>query len=146
MCLLSRPRRSCGPIQPRSGPARGRRADTSQDRRRSMAGSHVRPAQSLRPSHEFVIEQPGAIQEPLVDGDQMALSMSEQPRVTFDRVLAELCRHHLAVLSTVGDDGTPHAAGVTYGAAYARSELMLFVMTRRHLRKARDIAHRPRVA
>jgi hypothetical protein len=71
---------------------------------------------------------------------------AEQPRVTFERVLAELRKHHFAVLSTVDKDGTPHAAGVTYGAAHARSELVLYVMTRRHLRKASDIAHRPQVA
>src|SRR5215208_1236583 len=71
---------------------------------------------------------------------------SEQPRVTFDRVLAELRNHHFAVLSTVDEDGTPHAAGVTYGTAYAGRDLVLYIMTRRHLRKARDIAGNPRVA
>lgn len=67
-------------------------------------------------------------------------------RVTFDRVLSELRNHHFAVLSTVNGQGTPHAAGVTYGTAYAERELVLYVMTRRHLRKARDIAGDPRVA
>jgi hypothetical protein len=71
---------------------------------------------------------------------------SEQPRVTFERVLAALHNHHFAVLSTVDEDGTPHAAGVTYGTAYAGRDLMLYVMTRRHLRKARDISRDPRVA
>jgi hypothetical protein len=61
-------------------------------------------------------------------------------------VLAELRTHHYAVLSTVDADGTPHAAGVTYGTAYPGQELVLYVMTRRHLRKARDIAERPQVA
>jgi hypothetical protein len=71
---------------------------------------------------------------------------AEEQRVTFDLVLAELRKHHFAVLSTVGDDGTPHAAGVSYGVAYAGRELVLYVMTRTHLRKARDIARNPRVA
>jgi len=71
---------------------------------------------------------------------------AEQPRVTFELVLAELCKHHFAVLSTVDDGGTPHAAGVTYGASSTERELALYVMTRRHLRKARDIAERPQVA
>jgi uncharacterized protein YhbP (UPF0306 family) len=71
---------------------------------------------------------------------------SEQPRATFDRVLAELRNHHFAVLSTVDEDETPHAAGVTYGTAYAGRDLVLYVMTRRHLRKARDISRNPRVA
>jgi len=71
---------------------------------------------------------------------------AEQPRVTFELVLAELCKHHFAVLSTVDDGGTPHAAGVTSGASSTERELALYVMTRRHLRKARDIAERPQVA
>jgi general stress protein 26 len=71
---------------------------------------------------------------------------AEHPRVTFECVLAELRPRHFAVLSSVGDGGTPHAAGVTYGTAYGKRELALYVMTRRHLRKARDIAGRPEVA
>src|SRR5215204_3677062 len=71
---------------------------------------------------------------------------AEQLRVTFDLVLAELRKHHFATLSTVDDDGTPHAAGVTYGTAYAGQGLVLYVMTRRHLRKVRDIVHHPQVA
>lgn len=66
--------------------------------------------------------------------------------VTFDRVHRELRAHHFAVLSTVDERGTPHAAGVTYGTTYDGHALALYVMTRRHLRKARDIAGNPRVA
>jgi hypothetical protein len=61
-------------------------------------------------------------------------------------VLAALRKHHFAVLSTVDQDGAPHAAGVTYGITYEGRELVLYVMTRRHLRKARDIARCPQVA
>ena len=61
-------------------------------------------------------------------------------------MLTELRNHHFAVLSTVDGDGTPHVAGVTYGTAFTVRELVLYVMTRRHLRKARDIAERPQVA
>ena len=78
--------------------------------------------------------------------DASHLAAAEQPRVTFDRVLAELRNHHFATLSTVGYDGAPHAAGVTYGTASTERELALYIMTRRHLRKARDIAERPQVA
>jgi general stress protein 26 len=81
-----------------------------------------------------------------VQGAAVTLAAAGQPRVTFDRVLAELRNHHFAVLSTVDEDGTPHAAGVTYGSAYAGRELVLYVMTRRHLRKAREISRDPRVA
>jgi general stress protein 26 len=83
---------------------------------------------------------------PLQAKDSHNGQASEQPRVTFDRVLAELRNHHFAVLSTVDEDGTPHAAGVTYGTAYAGRNLVLYVMTRRHLRKTRDISSDPRVA
>jgi general stress protein 26 len=72
--------------------------------------------------------------------------INQPVRVTFDRVHAELRTHHFAVLSTVDERGTPHAAGVTYGTTYDGHELALYVMTRRHLRKARDIARNPQVA
>jgi general stress protein 26 len=61
-------------------------------------------------------------------------------------VLRQLRAHHFAVLSTVGEDGSPHAAGVSYGMSGPGQELALYVMTRSHLQKARDIAHNPRVA
>ncbi len=67
-------------------------------------------------------------------------------RVTFELVLHELRAHNFAVLSTVGDDGRPHSAGVNYGVSRPGCELALYVMTRRHLRKARDIAQHPHVA
>ena len=79
-------------------------------------------------------------------GATVTPAAAEQPRVTFELVLAELCKHHFAVLSTVDGDGTPHVAGVTYGTASTERELALYVMTRRHLRKARHIAERPQVA
>src|SRR5215207_6311732 len=81
-----------------------------------------------------------------IRGTAITPAAAEQPRVTFDLVLAELRKHHFATLSTVADDGTPHAAGVTYGTAYAAEGLVLYVMTRRHLRKARDIVRRSQVA
>jgi hypothetical protein len=59
-------------------------------------------------------------------------------RRTADRVLAALRAHDFA--------GHPHAAGVTYGLSPPDRGLALYVMTRRHLTKARDIAHNPHVA
>ena len=67
-------------------------------------------------------------------------------RVTSDLVLAELHAHDFAVLSTADAAGQPHAAGVTYGVSPPGRALTLYVMTRRHLAKARDIALNPRVA
>lgn len=61
-------------------------------------------------------------------------------------MLDELRRHDFAVLSTVGADGLPSSAGVSYGVSLAGSPLAVYVMTRRHLRKARNIARNPSVS
>lgn len=66
-------------------------------------------------------------------------------RVTPAVILKQLRRQHFAVLSTVGGDGSPHSAGVSYGATRT-GPLVLYVMTRRHLLKARNIAADPRVS
>jgi general stress protein 26 len=70
----------------------------------------------------------------------------KQRNLTVDVVLETLRRNHFAVLSTVGSDGTPHSAGVNYGISSVGSPLALFVMTRRHLQKARDIESNARVS
>lgn len=59
---------------------------------------------------------------------------------------ATIASQHFVVLATVDADGSPDSAGVTYAAAEEDGALVLYVMTRRHLRKARDIAERPRVS
>jgi general stress protein 26 len=64
----------------------------------------------------------------------------EKQRVTIDRVFRELRKHNFAVLSTVDSEGRPHSAGVNYGVSPPDRELALYVMTRNHLQKARDIA------
>jgi general stress protein 26 len=70
-----------------------------------------------------------------------------EQRVTLELVLTELRRQHFAVLSTVDEHGTPHSAGVNYGVATDEGgQIALYVMTRRHLRKARDIAANARVS
>lgn len=66
--------------------------------------------------------------------------------MTSERALRELRRHNFAVLSTVDEDGNPDSAGVNYGVSQAGSELALYVMTRRHLRKVRNIERNSRVA
>ena len=67
-------------------------------------------------------------------------------RVTFEFVLKELRNHHFAVLSTSDERGMPHSAGVNYGVSGQGSDLMIYVLTRRHLRKARNIAQNPNVS
>ena len=67
-------------------------------------------------------------------------------RVTFELVLGHLRAHDFAVLSTVDDVGMPHSAGVNYGVSRPGHELAIYVMTRRHLQKARNIARNPNIS
>ena len=67
-------------------------------------------------------------------------------RVTFGVVLAALRGHNFAVLSTVDGAGAPDSAGVNYGVSPLGRDLALYVMTRRHLKKARNIARNPSVS
>jgi hypothetical protein len=67
-------------------------------------------------------------------------------RVTTEIVLTQLRKCHFAVLSTVSEEGKPHAAGVNYGVSRPGRDLAIYVMTRRHLQKARNIAGNPRVS
>ncbi|GAB4964145.1 hypothetical protein MAHJHV55_29620 [Mycobacterium avium subsp. hominissuis] len=66
--------------------------------------------------------------------------------MTLKRVLRELSTHNFAVLSTVDEHGRPDSAGVNYGTSAHGDALVLYVMTRRHLKKARNIAHNPQVS
>lgn len=77
------------------------------------------------------------------------MSRHEPPsgaRVTPTLVLGQIRRQHFAVLSTVGRDGAPHSAGVNYGSTHSGDPLALYVMTRRHLLKARNIESDSRVS
>lgn len=67
-------------------------------------------------------------------------------RLTFGQVLAKLRRQHFVVLSTSDADGRSYSAGVTYGLSGSDGDIRFFVMTRRHLRKARNIAQNPAVS
>ena len=67
-------------------------------------------------------------------------------RVTPTVVMGQIRRQHFAVLSTVGPDGAPHSAGVNYGSTRPGDDFAVYVMTRRHLLKARNIHTDPRVS
>jgi general stress protein 26 len=67
-------------------------------------------------------------------------------RVTLELVLNRLRRCHFGVLSTADQQGVSHSAGVNYGVSGPDDELAIYVMTRRHLQKARDIAENPNVS
>ena len=61
-------------------------------------------------------------------------------------VIGEIRRQHFAVLATVGRDSAPHSAGVSYGLTKPGETFAIYVMTRRHLLKARNIESDPRVS
>ena len=50
------------------------------------------------------------------------------------------------MLSTVDEQGGSHSAGVNYGISGPGNELAIYVMTRRHLQKARNIAQNSNVS
>jgi hypothetical protein len=63
-----------------------------------------------------------------------------------EKLEREIRSNHFAVLATQSADGTADSAGVSYGATRTRDNIVLYVMTRSHLRKARDIAREPNVS
>ena len=76
----------------------------------------------------------------------MIVRTSVNRAVTLKRVLRELSAHNFAILSTVDQLGQPDSAGVNYGTSARGDALVLYVMTRRHLKKARNIANNPQVS
>jgi hypothetical protein len=72
--------------------------------------------------------------------------MVKDQRVTFELVLSHLRSRNFAVLSTISRENTPHSAGVNYGVSQPGRDLVIYVMTRTHLQKARNIAQNPSVA
>ena len=67
-------------------------------------------------------------------------------RVTPQLMIRQIRRQHFGVLATAGRDGAPHSAGVSYGCTWAGDTFALYLMTRRHLLKARNIDTDPRVS
>ena len=66
--------------------------------------------------------------------------------MTAELVLRELRKHDFGILSTLSAEGQPFSAGVNYGVSETDDGLAIYVMTRRHLRKARNIAGNPRIS
>src|SRR3974390_1177565 len=64
--------------------------------------------------------------------------------LTYAKVLHEIRRNHFAILSTSDTAGAPASAGITYGVS--GSGTTIYVMTRRHLQKTRNIVANPRVS
>jgi general stress protein 26 len=72
--------------------------------------------------------------------------MVTNQRVTAELVLRHLEQRHFAVLSTISRENRPHSTGVNYGVSRPGRNLALYVMTRTHLQKARNIAQNPNVS
>lgn len=70
----------------------------------------------------------------------------ERRPLTFDRVVRELRQRDFGVLSTVTPEGRPHSVGVVYSVALPGRPFRLYVMTRRRLRKARNLVEKPNVS
>lgn len=71
---------------------------------------------------------------------------AREQRVTFELVLRKIREQNFAVLSTVSAEGRPHSAGVNYGVSRPGSDFLIYVMTRKHLLKARNIVRNPNVS
>ncbi|HSF04411.1 MAG TPA: pyridoxamine 5'-phosphate oxidase family protein [Methylomirabilota bacterium] len=67
-------------------------------------------------------------------------------RPTFELVLSHLRKRDFAVLSTVSQESKPHSVGVNYGVSRPGRDLVIYVMTRKHLQKARNIAQNPNIS
>ena len=67
-------------------------------------------------------------------------------RVTRELVVRELRTHDFGILSTASAEGKPYSAGVNYGVSHADEGMTIYVMTRRHLRKARNVAGNPHIS
>ena len=67
-------------------------------------------------------------------------------QLTFDVILSHLRKRDFAVLSTVSSRSRPHSVGVNYGVSAPGRDLAIYVMTRTHLQKARNIAQNPSVS
>ena len=66
--------------------------------------------------------------------------------MAFALVLSHLRKRDFAVLSTVSKESKPHSAGVNYGVSRPGRDFVIYVMTRKHLQKARNIAQNPKVS
>jgi nitroimidazol reductase NimA-like FMN-containing flavoprotein (pyridoxamine 5'-phosphate oxidase superfamily) len=64
-------------------------------------------------------------------------------KVSYESILRLLRRRTVGFLATAGADGRPHAVAVEYAVAIDGTSL--YVMTRMHLKKARNIAVNPNV-
>ena len=86
-------------------------------------------------------------------GDQVSAERSEnatkvggRTTLTVEGLIRELRKRSFGVLSTVGPDRRSHSVGVEYGVSPGGQGFDIYVMTRRQLKKARDIVANPNVS
>jgi nitroimidazol reductase NimA-like FMN-containing flavoprotein (pyridoxamine 5'-phosphate oxidase superfamily) len=70
---------------------------------------------------------------------------SDTPTLTFDSVVKELRKRDFAVLSTA-TEGRPYSVAVNYGVSLPGTPFGIYLMTSRHLKKARNIVENPNVS
>ena len=61
-------------------------------------------------------------------------------QLSFEAVVHEVRKRDFAVLSTGTEDGRPQSVGVNYGVSLPGQPFAIYLMTRRHLKKARNVA------
>ena len=66
--------------------------------------------------------------------------------MTFELALSYLRKRDFAVLSTISKGGRLHSVGVNYGVSEPGRAFVIYVMTRKHLLKARNIAENPNIS
>lgn len=81
-----------------------------------------------------------------VEAQAADVTSAHRAKVSAEALRGQIRSQHFAILATTGTDGSADSAGVSYAAVVESGQLVLYVMTRRHLRKARDIARQPRVS
>ena len=77
---------------------------------------------------------------------QYKQAASNAPGLSFDTVVRELRKRDFAVLSTVTGEGRPYSVGVNYGVSLPGAQFGIYLMTRRHLKKVRNIVENPNVS
>jgi nitroimidazol reductase NimA-like FMN-containing flavoprotein (pyridoxamine 5'-phosphate oxidase superfamily) len=77
---------------------------------------------------------------------QYTHAANNAPGLSFDTVVRELRKRDFAVLSTVTAEGMPDSVGVNYGVSLPGVPFGIYLMTRRHLKKAQNIVANPNVS
>lgn len=75
-----------------------------------------------------------------------ALEAKVNPDLSFEIVENEIRRKNYGVLSTISKDGRPHSAGVMYAVSARSRPFVLYIVTDRRSKKARNIGRNPNIS